>query len=298
VASVPIEPARAASAKSQILPRLFRSKAAFISAIVLLLVAIAAVAAPEITPNDPFDIKLLQRLKPPGYVNSAGETFWLGTDTLGRDVYARLVYGARVSLIVGLSAVLISGTLGLLMGLLSGFFGGWIDDIIMRIADIQLSFPTILLALAIMAVLGGGLDKLIIVLGLTGWVQYGRIVRGQVLSIKEEEFVLAAKATGERNWRIVFQHILPNIWSPIIVIASFSVATNIVAEASLSFLGVGVPPSIPSWGTMLADGRQYIGLAEWLTIPPGVAISLTVLSINILGDWLRDFLDPRLKNVM
>jgi peptide/nickel transport system permease protein len=298
VATAQIEPVRAASTKSQILPRLFRNKAALVSAIMLLVVAIAAIAAAEITPNDPFDIKLLQRLKPPGYVNSAGDTFWLGTDTLGRDVYARLVYGARVSLIVGLSAVLISGTLGLLLGLLSGFFGGWIDDVIMRIADIQLSFPTILLALAIMAVLGGGLDKLIIVLGLTGWVQYGRIVRGQVLSIKQEEFILAARATGERNWRIVFQHILPNIWSPIIVIASFSVATNIVAEASLSFLGVGVPPSIPSWGTMLADGRQYIGLAEWLTIPPGVAISLTVLSINILGDWLRDFLDPRLKNVM
>jgi peptide/nickel transport system permease protein len=298
VATAQIEPVRAASTKSQIVPRLFRNKAALASAIVLLAVAIAAIAATEITPNDPFDIKLLQRLKPPGYVNSAGDTFWLGTDTLGRDVYARLVYGARVSLIVGLSAVLISGTLGLLLGLLSGFFGGWIDDVIMRIADIQLSFPTILLALAIMAVLGAGLDKLIIVLGLTGWVQYGRIVRGQVLSIKQEEFILAARATGERNWRIVFQHILPNIWSPIIVIASFSVATNIVAEASLSFLGVGVPPSIPSWGTMLADGRQYIGLAEWLTVPPGVAISLTVLSINILGDWLRDFLDPRLKNVM
>ena len=180
----------------------------------------------------------------------------------------------------------------------SGFFGGLVDDVIMRIADIQLSFPTILLALAIMAVLGSGLDKLIMVLGLTGWVQYGRIVRGQVLSIKEEEFVLAARATGEKQWRILFQHILPNIWSPIIVIASFSVASNIVAEASLSFLGVGVPPSIPSWGTMLADGRQYIGVAEWLTIPPGIAISLTVLSINILGDWLRDFLDPRLKNIL
>ena len=174
-----------------------------------------------------------------------------------------------MSLTVGLSAVLISGTVGLLLGLVSGFFGGWLDDVIMRIADIQLSFPTILLALAIMAVLGSGLDKLILVLGLTGWVQYGRIVRGQVLSMKQEEFVLAARATGERNWRILFEHILPNIWSPVIVIASFSVATNIVAEASLSFLGVGVPPSVPSWGTMLADGRQFIGLAEWLTIPAG-----------------------------
>ena len=168
----------------------------------------------------------------------------------------------------------------------------------MRLADIQLSFPTILLALAILAVLGPGLEKLIIVLGLTGWVQYGRIVRGQVLSVKQEEFVVAARATGQREWQILFRHILPNIWSPVIVIASFSVASNIVAEASLSFLGVGVPPQIPSWGVMLADGRQYIGIAEWLTIPAGVAISLTVLSINILGDWLRDFLDPRLKNIL
>ena len=174
-----------------------------------------------------------------------------------------------MSLTVGLSAVLISGTVGLLLGLISGFFGGWLDDVIMRIADIQLSFPTILLALAIMAVLGSGLDKVILVLGLTGWVQYGRIVRGQVLSVKQEEFVLAARATGERNLRILFEHILPNIWSPVIVIASFSVATNIIAEASLSFLGVGVPPSVPSWGAMLADGRQFIGLAEWLTIPGG-----------------------------
>jgi peptide/nickel transport system permease protein len=285
-------------AKSQFFVRLLRSNAALASAIVFLLVVLAAVTAAWIAPNDPYGIRLVQRLKPPGYVNASGVTFWLGTDTLGRDVLSRVIYGARVSLIVGLSAVLISGTIGLLLGLASGFFGGLIDDVIMRIADIQLSFPTILLALAIMAVLGSGLDKLILVLGLTGWVQYGRIVRGQVLSIKEEEFVLAARATGEKRWRILFQHILPNIWSPIIVIASFSVASNIVAEASLSFLGVGVPPSIPSWGTMLADGRQYIGVAEWLTIPPGVAISLTVLSINILGDWLRDYLDPRLKNIL
>ena len=290
--------AKPVRAKSQFFVRLLRSKAALASAIVFLLVVLAAVTAAWIAPNDPYGIRLVQRLKPPGYVNASGITFWLGTDTLGRDVLSRVIYGARVSLIVGLSAVLISGTIGLLLGLASGFFGGLIDDVIMRIADIQLSFPTILLALAIMAVLGSGLDKLILVLGLTGWVQYGRIVRGQVLSIKEEEFVLAARATGEKRWRILFQHILPNIWSPIIVIASFSVASNIVAEASLSFLGVGVPPSIPSWGTMLADGRQYIGVAEWLTIPPGVAISLTVLSINILGDWLRDYLDPRLKNIL
>jgi peptide/nickel transport system permease protein len=277
---------------------LVRSKAALISVAVLLVVIIAALAAPWVSPNDPFALRLVQRLKPPGFATASGTTFWLGTDALGRDVLSRLIYGARVSLVVGLSAVLISGTIGLLLGLVSGFFGGVVDDIIMRIADVQLSFPTILLALTIMAVLGSGLDKLILVLGLTGWVQYGRIVRGQVLSIKEDEFVLAARATGERRWRILFQHILPNIWSPIIVVASFSVASNIVAEASLSFLGVGVPPSVPSWGTMLADGRQYIGVADWLTIPAGLAISLTVLSINILGDWTRDFLDPRLKNIL
>ena len=284
--------------RSQFLPRLLRSKPALASAAILLLVVLAAIAAPWVAPNDPFAIKIIQRLKPPGYVSGSGVTFWLGTDALGRDILSRIVYGARVSLVVGVSAVAISGTIGLLLGLLSGYFGGLVDDVIMRAADVQLSFPTILLALTIMAVLGTGLDKLILVLGLTGWVQYGRIVRGQVLALKEDEFVLAARATGERPWRILFQHILPNVWSPVIVVASFTVASNIVAEASLSFLGVGVPPSVPSWGTMLADGRQYIGVAEWLTVPAGLAISLTVLSINILGDWLRDYLDPRLKNIL
>jgi peptide/nickel transport system permease protein len=296
--AVTSQPVALRAQRSQFLPRLWRSKAAMIAVIVLLLVLIAAVAAPFLAPADPAAIKLIQRLKAPGYANSAGVTFWLGTDALGRDVLSRLIFGARVSLTVGLAAVVISGTVGLLVGLLSGYFGGWIDDVFMRICDVQLSFPTILLALTIMAVLGSGLDKLILVLGLTGWVQYGRIVRSQVLSIKNDEFVLAARATGERQWRIIFQQILPNVWSPVIVIASFTVASNIVAEASLSFLGVGVPPSVPSWGTMLADGRQYIGVADWLTIPAGIAISLTVLAINILGDWLRDYLDPRLKNIV
>ncbi len=287
-----------ASAKSQFIPRLLRSKIALAAVLILFLVAFAAIFASFISPYDPASLGLIRRLKEPGFVDGAGNTYLLGTDTIGRDVLSRLIYGARISLVVGLSAVVLSGTIGILLGLVSGFFGGWVDDVIMRIADIQLSFPTILLALSILAVLGPGLDKLILVLGLTGWVQYGRIVRGQVLSTKQEEFVLAARATGEHNWQILFEHIMPNIWSPVIVIASFSVASNVVSEASLSFLGVGVPPQIPSWGTMLADGRQYIGTAEWLTIPPGLAISLTVLAINIMGDWLRDFLDPRLKNIL
>lgn len=285
--------------KNQFTRRFLGSKTAILGSFILILVSFSAIFAPLIAQNDPASLSLIRRLKAPGFVEkSTNSQFILGTDTLGRDVFSRLVYGARIPLIVGLSAVLLSGTIGILLGLISGFFGGKVDDVIMRIADIQLSFPTILLALAIMAVLGAGLDKLIIVLGLTGWVQYGRIVRGQVLSIKQEEFILAARATGERNWSILFEQILPNIWSPVIVIASFSIASNIISEASLSFLGVGVPPQIPSWGVMLAEGRQYVGIAEWLTIPPGLAISLTVLSINILGDWLRDYLDPRLKNIM
>ena len=285
-------------AQTRRLRRLFRSKAAVLSAALLLLVALAALLAPWLAPNDPAAIRLVQRLKPPGTTTAAGVTFWLGTDGLGRDVLSRLIYGARVSLLVGLSAVVLSGAIGVVVGLLAGYLGGLVDDVAMRIADVQLSFPTILLALAIMSVLGTGLDKIILVLGLTGWVPYGRIVRGQVLQLRNEEFVLAARATGEPGWRIVFQHILPNVWGSVIVIASFTVASNIVSEASLSFLGIGVPPSVPSWGAMLADGRQYVDLAYWLTVPPGVAISLTVLAINILGDWLRDALDPRLRNVL
>ena len=275
-----------------------RRKAALAGALVFLAVVVAALAAPWLAPNDPFAIRIIQRLKPPGYVNGAGLTYWLGTDALGRDVLARVIYGARVSLLVGLSAAAIAGAIGLVAGLVAGYFGGLVDDAMMRLADIQLAFPTILLALTIMAVLGSGVDKLILVLGLTGWVAFGRIVRGQVLSLKTNEYVLAARALGEREWRILFQHVLPNVWSPVIVVASFTVASNIVAEASLSFLGIGVPPSVPSWGAMLADGRQYIGVADWTTIPPGLAISLTVLAINLLGDRLRDHLDPRLRNAL
>jgi peptide/nickel transport system permease protein len=287
------------SLKSQFFIRLFRSKTALIASVILLLVCFSAIFAPIVAQKDPASLSLMRRLKAPGFVEkSTNLQFVLGTDTLGRDVFSRLVYGARISLVVGLSAVLLSGTIGILLGLISGYFGGVTDSIIMRIADIQLSFPTILLALAIMAILGPGLEKLILVLGLTGWVQYGRIVRGQVLSIKQEEYILAARATGERNWSIILQQILPNIWSPIIVIASFSVASNIISEASLSFLGVGVPPQIPSWGIMLSEGRQFVGIAEWLTIPAGLAISFTVLSINVIGDWIRDYLDPKLKNIM
>lgn len=277
---------------------LYRRKLALIGAVFVLVAFLVAIFAPVLTPYDPGEIDIINRLKPPGWRSPSGELHLLGTDTLGRDVFARLVYGARVSLIVGLSAVLVAGTLGVFLGLLSGYFGGFLDDVIMRIGDIQLAFPFILLAISILAVLGPGVDKLIIVLGITGWVTYGRLSRSQVIYLREMEFVDAARAVGVRQARIMSRHILPNLWGVIIVIASFSVASTILAEASLSFLGLGVPPEVPTWGGMLSENREYLEIAPWLVVFPGLAISLTVLGINVLGDWVRDYLDPRMKNVV
>ena len=204
-----------------------------------------------------------------------------------------MAYGARVSLIVGFVSVMIAGTIGTILGLISGYFGGWIDDVIMRLADIQLAFPFILLMLAVLAVVGPGLKNLILVLGLTGWVSYSRVVRGTVMSLREKEFIEAARTIGARDSRIIVRHILPNIIGPVIIIASFSVASTIIAEASLSFLGLGVTPDTPTWGIMLSEGREYIRDGWWLTTIPGLAIAMTVLGINLLGDWLRDEIDPR-----
>ena len=197
-----------------------------------------------------------------------------------------------------MSAVVIAGTLGVFLGMISGYFGGTIDDIIMRIGDIQLAFPFILLAISVLAVLGPGVDKLIIVLGISGWVTYGRLTRSQVISLREMEFVDAARSVGARQGRIMRSHVLPNVWGIVIVIASFSVASTIIAEASLSSRGLGVPPDVPTWGGMLSDSREYLEIAPWLVVFPGLAISLTVLGINVLGDWIRDYLDPRMKNLV
>jgi peptide/nickel transport system permease protein len=259
---------------------------------------LTAIFAPILTPLDPEEIDIIHRLKPPMWRAPDGTLHILGTDTLGRDVFARLTYGARVSLVVGLSAVLIAGTLGVFLGLVSGYVGGFVDDVIMRIGDIQLAFPFILLAISVLAVLGPGVDKLIIVLGITGWVTYGRLARSQVIYLREMEFVEAARAIGVRQSRIMGRHVLPNLWGVVIVIASFSVASTIIAEASLSFLGLGVPPEVPTWGGMLSENREYLEIAPWLVVFPGLAISLTVLGINVLGDWIRDYLDPRMKNVV
>ncbi|MGQ9584434.1 MAG: ABC transporter permease [Anaerolineae bacterium] len=277
---------------------LVRRKIALLGVLVIVLVSLIAVFAPFLAPQDPTEIRIVNRLQPPGWRAPDGTLYVLGTDSLGRDVYARLIYGSRISLLVGLSVVLIAGTVGVLLGLFSGYFGGLADDVIMRIGDIQLAFPFILLAISILAVLGPGVGKMVAALSVSGWVQYGRIVRSQVVSFREMEFVEAARAVGARRGRIMLRHILPNVWSAVIVIASFSVATNIISEASLSFLGLGVPPEVPTWGGMLSDGREYLERAPWLVIFPGLAISLTVLGINVVGDWIRDYLDPRLKNVV
>lgn len=263
---------------------------------ILLVVLFVAVLGPTISPLDPNRQNIMMRLAAPMADGPKGATFLMGSDALGRDVFSRLLYGARVSLLVGVAAIAVGGTLGVTAGLVSGYFGGWIDDVLMRLGDIQLAFPFILLAIMFLVVLGPGLFNLILVLGIGQWVTYARIVRAQTLSLREKEFVEAARAMGDSTASIIFRTILPNIIAPLTVIASFNVASVILAEASLSFLGLGVPPEVPTWGSMLAQSRdQLIANKWWLAIFPGIAIVLTVLSFNIMGDWLRDFLDPRMK---
>lgn len=263
---------------------------------ILAVVAVVAAFGPWLAPLDPARQSISSRLAAP-LTDVQGVTHWLGSDVLGRDVLSRLLYGARISLLVGLAAIAVGGVIGVVAGLLAGYFGGWVDDVMMRLADMQLAFPFILLAIMFLVVLGPGVGNLILVLGIGQWVTYARIVRAETLSLREKEFVEAARALGDGTASILFRTILPNIVAPLTVIASFNVASVILTEAALSFLGLGVPPSVPTWGSMLAESRDTL-LANkwWLAVFPGLAIMLTVLSFNILGDWLRDVLDPRLRD--
>jgi peptide/nickel transport system permease protein len=263
---------------------------------VLLFVVIMAVGAPVIAPHSPNVQHLPDRLKPPVWQAGSSPEYLLGTDSLGRDILSRLIYGARVSLAVGVVVVIVSGSFGVVVGLLAGYYRGWVEAVTMAVAEVQLAFPSILLALAISAVLGGGLLNIFLVLSIARWPPYARIVFGQTVAIREREFVTAARVAGAGNWRIMMRHILPNAFSPVIVLATFSVASAIIAEATITFLGLGVEARTPTWGGMLSDGRQYINLAWWPSTLPGIAIMLTVLSINIIGDWVRDVLDPTLRN--
>jgi peptide/nickel transport system permease protein len=277
------------------LKRLVTNVPALLGLILVLLVVLTAVLAPHLTAHDPITAQLKFRLDPPSWDPASKAHYLLGADAVGRDVLTRIIYGARISLTIGLTATAISAVLGVALGLASGYLGGWLDSLIMRIADIQLAFPFILLAMVIMAIFGGGLGKLILILGFTGWVSYARLVRSQVLTVRELDYVQAARSVGATDLQIIVRHVLPNVMSSVIVLSALQVATNILLEASLTFLGLGVDPSIPSWGGMLADARTYVTAAWWVATFPGVAIMLTVLGVNLLGDWLRDELDPQLR---
>lgn len=275
--------------------RFLRSRRAVLGSMFLLVIALGAVSAGVIAPADPEAIDVNHRLRPPQAVAPSLEKYLLGGDQLGRDILSRIIYGARISLTVGVTAVLLSGSLGMLLGLLAGYYGGRTDEVIMRLADIQLAIPTILLAIALVGVLGPSLRNLILVLGITGWVIYARTIRGVVLSLREQQFVEAARALGSGDRRTLFRCILPNVWTPAIVVASQQVGFMIILESALSFLGLGVQPPTPTWGGMIADGRGYLATAWHVTTFPGLALMATVLAINFFGDGLRDVLDPRLR---
>ncbi|MEK7372977.1 MAG: ABC transporter permease [candidate division NC10 bacterium] len=259
----------------------------------LLLAALAvtaALGAPLLAPHDPVTADFAQGLKPPG---TPGHPW--GTDQLGRDLFSRVLYGARIALFIGLCTVLLTAVAGGLVGLLAGFFEGWAGAVLMRLADVQLSFPFILLALTINAIVGLGLRNIIISLAAAGWVVYARVVRGEVLSVKQREYVQAAAALGMGRHRILFRHVLPNVAPSIVIVASLQFSQFIVAEAAISFLGFGVQPPTPAWGSMLSESRDFLYVAWWLAAFPGAALALTALGINLVGDWLRDILDPKFR---
>ena len=284
-----IEPEQHERPILRFLGRLRRSRNVIIGATVLSAIILLVLLAPVIAPFEPTEQFRRQRLQPPD------STHIMGTDNLGRDVFSRVLYGGAVSLQIGLFSVAIGATVGSILGLVAGYFGGVVDSLIMRFIDMMLAFPSILLALVIIAVLGRELQNVMIAVGISSIPVYTRVVRGSTLSIKQMDFIAAATALGSSPWRAIFVHILPNVIAPIIVITTNGVAGAIIAGAALSFLGLGQQPPNPEWGLMLNEGREYIRVAAWVTTFPGLAIMLTVLAINLLGDGLRDILDPRLR---
>lgn len=268
--------------------RLAENRTAMLGLMITLLLVLTALFAPLLAPHSYKEQTLSKALTPPFWCPDGDMSYPLGADHLGRDLLSRIIYGARISLAVGAGAVLVGGTIGTVIGIVSGFFGGKVDNILMRLADTQLSFPAIFLAIAVMAVLGRGLFNLIAVLGFVTWVQYARVARSSTLVVKEREFVEASRAVGATPFRIITRHILPNVMPPIVVIATLNVSRMILSEAGLSFLGLGVRPPLPTWGGMLSDGRQVFSIAWWNAVFPGLAIMLTVFGINLLGDGLAE----------
>jgi peptide/nickel transport system permease protein len=287
-----------------------RSPVAVVAGLVSCLFIVAAVLAPWIAPFDPYDpasLNLMDGFTPPMEPNAfTGNTYWLGTDNQGRDIFSTILYGTRISLFVGAASVLFAMVLGITLGLVAGYRGGWVDSLLMRIADVQLSFPSILIALLIFGVARGFIPPsmreevaiwvLIVSIGLSDWVQYARVVRGATMVEKNREYVQAARVIGAHPAKILVRHILPNVLGPVLVIATIGLALAIIAEATLSFLGVGVPPTQPSLGTLIRIGQQFLFSGEWwILLFPSVALLALALSVNLLGDWLRDALNPRLR---
>jgi len=275
------------------LRELYAAKAAFVSALILLALVIVAIFANQIAPHEPAAMSLPNRMLMPVWLDGSKPTFLLGTDGLGRDILSRLIHASQMTLVVAVAAVLLGGLVGVMLGLLSGYYGGWLDAVIMRLTDLQLAFPSLLLGLIVMALIGTGVLELVCVIALAQWAFYARVVRSKVLKIRELEYVQAAKALGASDARILLRHALPNALASMLVVATFSLAQAIYYEAALSFFGLGIPPAIPTWGNMLAVARDIMLANFWAPVFPGIAITITVLAFNLLGDWNRDFFDVK-----
>jgi peptide/nickel transport system permease protein len=275
-----------------------RAQFPVIPTVILGVITFVAIFANVLAPHNPEVGSLVARFKPPFWMAKGSVHYLLGTDQLGRDVLSRLIFGARISLVVGFTAVVFAGVLGTALGIISGYLGGWVDQVIMRVTDTWLALPALTFAIFLAAIVGPSMWNIVIILGLTYWTRYARVIRGEVLSLKEREFVRLAIVAGCSKWTIMRRHILPNVVNSAIVLASLMLGVVIIAEASLSFLGVGVPPPKPAWGVMLSDGKQGLMVGYWwLTVLPGCCIMLMVLSANLLGDWLRVKLDPQLRQL-
>lgn len=271
--------------------RLKKNKLAIISFVVLILLALVAIFAPLIAPYDPYAQDLTRLNEPPS------ADHWFGTDDIGRDVFSRVVYGTQISMLVGVVCEAICVPIGVILGALAGYFGGWIDSVISRIIEIFASFPLILFAIAVMFILGPGVMNVFIAIGIIGWTGLARMIRGQIMQLKEKEFIEAARASGASSLKIIFRHLIPNCLSTIIVVITLDIPGDIMLESTLSFVGLGVQPPTPSWGSMISEGRKFIRQNVWYSFFPGLAIMLVVLAFNTLGDGVRDALDPKLKNL-
>ncbi|MGG1662142.1 ABC transporter permease [Brevibacillus sp. NRS-1366] len=289
---VPLLKPKKPEAKSILLIRqLMKSPTGLLGFLIIVCILLIGLLGDWLAPYDPYSAELTKKLLPP-----LTEGHLLGTDQLGRDILSRLISGTKISILVGLTTACFAGIVGTAIGIIAGYFRGWVDIVLMRIVDVQLSFPFILLVLVINAVIGAGLKNIIISLVIAGWVSYARVIRSEVLALREKEFIIACVSLGVPKWEILVKHILPNLYTPIIVLSSLQVASFIIAEASISFLGFGVQPPQPAWGNMLNEGKDYIFSSWWLITFPGIAIVITALGVNLFGDWLRDILDPEAKN--